>query len=414
MNNKKSILFLSANDFKEKSIQVIRKTPEAYVKDGWDVTYIVARDKSKSGNYFYEKEINPDGVNVIRFYSLFSKLKDKILNQTLRTIVSKVSGYITILLLTIKAFRILRKKDIDVIYGYEMHGVLSSRLVRLFSIKNYIYVNRFMGTWLTQYYDKKQYQKLIFNFDQILALKSKSDLCIMTDDGTLGDRALEIFNSKSLSNYRFWSNGVDEQKIPQSDIDKFKEELYLKDEKIFVSVSRLESWKRVDRAIEIISKVKDKNIKYFIIGDGYLKEDLEKRVKELKIEDKIIFVGAIDNKDVKKYLSIADYFLSLYDLSNVGNPLLEAIRANKIIFTLHNGDTSRWIQHKKNGFIYEINNDLYKSMASDIDKVIADNELATKIIQNIKKTEIEKLWTWEERMSFEVQEVEKLLKDNIK
>ncbi|HFU75801.1 MAG TPA: glycosyltransferase [Arcobacter sp.] len=414
MNNKKSILFLSANDFKEKSIQVIRKTPEAYVKDGWDVTYIVARDKSKSGNYFYEKEINPDGVNVIRFYSLFSKLKDKILNQTLRTIVSKVSGYITILLLTIKAFRILRKKDIDVIYGYEMHGVLSSRLVRLFSIKNYIYVNRFMGTWLTQYYDKKQYQKLIFNFDQILALKSKSDLCIMTDDGTLGDRALEIFNSKSLSNYRFWSNGVDEQKIPQSDIDKFKEELYLKDEKIFVSVSRLESWKRVDRAIEIISKVKDKNIKYFIIGDGYLKEDLEKRVKELKIEDKIIFVGAIDNKDVKKYLSIADYFLSLYDLSNVGNPLLEAIRANKIIFTLHNGDTSRWIQHEKNGFIYEINNDLYKSMASDIDKVIADNELATKIIQNIKKTEIEKLWTWEERMSFEVQEVEKLLKDNIK
>lgn len=32
---KKTILFLSALDFKEKSIQVIKKTPEAFVKAGW-------------------------------------------------------------------------------------------------------------------------------------------------------------------------------------------------------------------------------------------------------------------------------------------------------------------------------------------------------------------------------------------
>lgn len=50
----KKILFLSGLDFKDKSIQVIRKTPEAYVNSGWSVHYIVARDTSSKGNYYYE------------------------------------------------------------------------------------------------------------------------------------------------------------------------------------------------------------------------------------------------------------------------------------------------------------------------------------------------------------------------
>ncbi len=93
----KSILFLSANDFKEKSIQVIRKTPQAYIENGWNVNYIVARDNSKSGNYFYEKEINPKGARITRFYMPFGDIKDKVNNHVIKTIVSKIYGYISIL-----------------------------------------------------------------------------------------------------------------------------------------------------------------------------------------------------------------------------------------------------------------------------------------------------------------------------
>ena len=63
----KKILFLSALDFKEKSIQVIRKTPEAYAAAGGDVDYIVARDDVKNGNYSYEEVINPQNINVKLF-----------------------------------------------------------------------------------------------------------------------------------------------------------------------------------------------------------------------------------------------------------------------------------------------------------------------------------------------------------
>ena len=44
----------------------------------------------------------------------------------------------------------------------------------------------------------------------------------------------------------------------------------------------------------------------------------------------------------------------MYESSNVGNPLLESIRLNKLILTLDNGGTSEWISHKVTGFIYPV------------------------------------------------------------
>lgn len=412
VSTKKNILFISANDFKEKSIQVIRKTPEAYSQKDWNVIYLVARDNSRTGNYFYEKEINPAGITVIRFEMPFTKIKDFFKNHSIKTIISKLIGFITIFLLFIKAIKLIKKNDIKVLYGYEIHGVLASFLCKLIYKKKLIYIHRFMGTWLTSYYNQRKKLKLFLNFDAIFALKLNSDLLIMTNDGTQGNKALKIFNSKSLKNYRFWINGVDEQKLPVEKNVEFKNQLGLKDEIIFLSISRLNSWKRVDRVINILSLIKKENFKYFIVGDGELKDKLKKLVEEKNLIKKVIFVGSISNYEVKKYLNIADVFFSFYDLSNVGNPLLEAIRANKIIFTLNNGDTKDWIKHKENGFIYDVDNNLYGNIARDLNGLIKDDNLKEKIICNIKKTEREKLWTWEERMNTEVLEVEKLLNDN--
>ena len=149
---------------------------------------------------------------------------------------------------------------------------------------------------------------------------------------------------------------------------------------------------------------------YFVVGEGSLRPQYEELVKKENIAGNVVFVGAVPNSDVKKYLNYADVFFSTYDLSNVGNPLLEAIRANKIIFTLNNGDTSSWIKHKVNGFIYDIDENLPEKMATDLLELINNEQLRERILINIKKTEKEKLWTWQERMEAEVKEVEALLK----
>lgn len=414
MKNIKSILFLSALDFKEKSIQVIRKTPEAYINNGWNVFYIVARDNSKKGNYFYEKEIDLPGAKLVRFYFPLSKFRSKINLKTLNTIISKIDTFLVIIKLSYYGSKVLNENKIDIIYGYEGPGVLAVRILNFFrKTKKSKIVTRFQGTWLTKYFKDKQILKIIFYFDFILALRTKASLCIMTDDGTQGDYIFKKLNPKAINNFRFWTNGVDEQKLSLNDYSDLVSKFKKNGEFIMLSVSRLENWKKVERNILIFSKlIKNynlKNIKYIIVGDGNQKDKYQELVVKEGIENYVYFTGGLINSEVKRYLNLSDIFISMYDLSNVGNPLLEAIRANKIIFTLNNGDTGKWINHYKNGFIYNINENLYDNVAKDIYTLLNDNKLQEVIKENIILTEKEKLRNWEERMREEVQTVEGLL-----
>lgn len=412
---KKSILFLSALDFKDKSIQVIKRTPEAYVKAGWDVNYIVIRDNSKYDNYYYEEEINPVGVNIIRAYLPISNLINRYgKNKVIRRILQKIAYYLAVLKLFILGYKLIKKKNINIVYGYEIQGVLAANLLKLFGrLKGKKLINRFQGTFYSYYYYNKLYLKMLVNFDHFLALYLPSDLCIMTNDGTQGNKALEIVKSRSLRNYRFWVNGVDELKLPAEIVNKCKNELNPNNKIIFLSISRLEQWKRVDRSIEALSILKSKynfnDFIYYIVGEGLEKVNLQNLAKELKLDRNVVFTSAVTNSKIKEYLNIADFFLSTYDSSNVGNPLLEAIRTNTIILTINNGDTGSWIKHYYNGFIYDLDNALCKNMAQDIYKLINDRELRQRIINNIKKTEKEKLWTWEKRFKTEIREVNALL-----
>ncbi len=412
---KKRILFISGIDFKEKSIQVIRKTPEAYAKSGWDVHYLVARDNSKHGNYFYEPVLNPEGVHVYRFDMPLNSLMDKIAFTKLRTIILKISSYIVILKMAYKANALMRNEKFDILYGYEAQGVLAAALLRLFKrLSGTKTVSRFQGTWIYEYVKRRRYLRLMFNWDMCLALFLKSDLCIMTDDGTSGDKALKLLRSRSTGNLKFWVNGVEKPDVDMDAVKKIKKELKLADKSIIaVSVCRLGRWKRIDRAVMAVNKVvneyKAKNFYYCIIGDGNQKKILEEIVKNFGLRENVFFTGGLPHREVNSYLHLADIFFSVNDLSNVGNPLLEAIRANKIIFTLNNGDTASWIKHGHNGFIYDINDGLTDNIARDIIEVIRDEDLRNRIISNIKITEKERLWTWDERLNAEIREVERIL-----
>ncbi|WP_462170232.1 glycosyltransferase [Pseudoalteromonas xiamenensis] len=347
----KKILFLSANDFKEKSIQIIRNTPLAYSQYGWEVDYVVMRDNSQTGSYYYEKELKPEGVNVYRGYWPLKKLLN--IQGFTSLIARKAAGMLVSVKLYKKAASLIKENDYNVIYGYEYHGVWAAFLIRLLLLrksKKVVYVSRYMGTWLNHYFESKKWLKLFFSIDQILSFKCQHDICIMTDDGTQGDVIYNKFN-KDNDKLRFWVNGVK---------DFPRREVVLDKEINFLSISRLHDWKRVDRCLQFFAKcVNDYphlDLSYTIVGEGRKRAELESLSERLGIQSQVNFVGGVDNKSVGKYLYEADIFLSFYDLSNVGNPLLESISAGKIIFTLNNGDTSRWINHKKNGFIYSPSN----------------------------------------------------------
>lgn len=409
----KNILFLSALDFKEKSIQVIRKTPEAYAQRGWNVHYLVARDTSKASNYFYENEINPTGVFVYRLYWPLTLLANRCRKRRyLNLIINKTRGMLVILLLAIHGMRLIKQEHIDIVYGYEMHGVLAVKWLSLFGLlKNKAIVTRFQGSFIFEMIENQEYLRLIWNHDVIAALRFPADLTIMTNDGTQGDKALELINSRT-KRYVFWPNGCDFFELNRS-VLQVKKDYNISDEFVILTVCRLVKWKRVDRGLNVVAKLtKDfgiQQVKYFIIGDGEQKTELEQMAHQLEITDKVVFCGPITYDHLGEYYHMADAVLLTYDHSNVGNPLLEAVRMNKYIFTLNNGDTSRWIKHKHNGFIYDINNNLLDRMSSDMAELITNTDQFEYIKKNLQQTAKEKLWTWQERMDVEINEVSKIL-----
>jgi len=398
----KSILFLSIMDFTDKGIQVVKLTPEYFVKKGWNVEYLVTRDNSINGSYYYQDIINPVGINIHRLDMPQLQLGENFRNHTLKTIYSKLRGYFAIIKLAWNGYKIAKEKDIDILYGGGPHGVLAAHIINLFLKNKKKIVSRFYGTFMYDKLSKQKKKEIIFNWDEYLAFKLKSDMMIITDDGTMGDRAVQQISIENFKILSFFVNGV--EKIKKQTSSDFLSAY---------TICRLASWKRVDRAINIVAiLVKKYNIsdfKYNIIGDGAELNKLKKMVNKLNLQNNIIFHGAKKHTEVADIINKCSICFSTYDLSNVGNPLLEAIRGNKIIFTLNNGDTSSWIKHGENGFIYEINEDLYENVAKDVVKLLNDKDLQNKIIQNIKYTEEEKLWTWDERLEAEYQEIYKLV-----
>lgn len=418
----KSVLFLSGLDFKEKSIQVIRKTPEAYRDAGWKVFYIVGRDYSVKDNYFYEKIIDIEGIDVYRFAIPFCKIYDKISNPLIMSLLLRLRRYACTAILIYQGWKFLKKHQVDVVYGYEFLGGLAARFLNFFGVSRQAkIIFRFQGVLFVKgWLEKKQWYRWITEWDYLFALRTNSDLCIVTNDGSHGNEVLKRLHSKHLKKFLFLVNGVDDFKFEINTIPKFSLvfPVEIENKKVFISVARLHPAKGIDKCLKLIQLLvhdyKVEDLVYLIVGDGNDRKRLESLVKTLDISDHVFFLGAIEHRYVPALLYKSQYFLSMYASTNVGNPLLEAIRTNLLIVTLNNGDTSKWIQHDKTGLIYKVQNDAclthteLNSIASDLYALIGDMEKQEAIKKELHGFANEHLWTWEQRFKTEIEAVDQL------
>ena len=291
------------------------------------------------------------------------------------------------------------------IYAYEVGGVLAAKRA---SVKyNVPLVTRFQGTVHT--HTKNTLINRLKYFPFLQSLGTTADVVIMTNDGTMGDKVLARLNNKT-SKINFWMNGVSVPKEDElNERDQYREKFGFGNKIIYLTVSRLVSWKKVERALFAFSKVISSipNAELHICGDGEERERLEQLSKSLNISQSVVFHGSIPHVDVSKYMMASDIFLSLYDLSNVGNPLLEAMSYGKSIITLDNGDTSRFIIDGKNGYCIPCSNlelipTLMLSLALDSAKRI---ELGNKA----RLFAINNFWSWNDRMNEELKVVSNLI-----
>ncbi|HLS80644.1 MAG TPA: glycosyltransferase family 4 protein, partial [Steroidobacter sp.] len=244
----------------------------------------------------------------------------------------------------------------DLVYAYESSAVLAAEWLRRRDVLPAPYIARYQGTILGARYDERWYA--VRKLESLLSLQARASAYVMTDDGTLGDQALRYWNDNITDeNLLFMRNGID-LSIGDLRVDRAKElasrgldpgDTYL------LTVCRLIEWKRVDRAIRVVAALKSRfpRLRLLVCGDGPARSSLERLAADCDVQAQVRFLGGQSRADVGVLMHCADIFLSLYDVSNCGNPLFEALLAGKPLITLNNGATASVIQDGVNGRIID-------------------------------------------------------------
>jgi glycosyltransferase involved in cell wall biosynthesis len=308
-----------------------------------------------------------------------------------------------------QARRILRHEPIDLLYGYEVHGTLAVRLLRRqWRLPTVV---RFQGTVMHPALSNRL--ALVRKYEEVLALRTPADLYIMTDDGTRGDEVLARLNPGSEGRVRFWRNGLERGHLgpmTEGEAQAARRSLGIDGDRfVMMTASRLAAWKRVDRAVRalplILASVPDALL--LVVGDGEERAELEALGRRLGVSDALRFVGAVGREEVGRYMGAADLFLALADLSNVGNPLLEAMTCGKAIVTLDAGDTGELIRDGETGVLLPTGEP--ERVAEAVVGLARDESLRRRLGEGALRYASSHFWTWEERMAAELTEVERLV-----
>ncbi len=178
---------------------------------------------------------------------------------------------------------------------------------------------------------------------------------------------------------RVISNGIDMsyfRPFPKEELTGVAEKYHLNgDFKKILFVGRIEKEKSIDvtiRAIELVSKKID--VKFFIIGVGSERDELETLVGELGISDKVVFLGGIPDEDVRRIYSFCDLFVTSSTVELQGLVVMEAMASGKPIVSSQGMALHELVEEGKNGYIFP--NGDYKTASEKILLVLSDSDRA--------------------------------------
>jgi len=140
-----------------------------------------------------------------------------------------------------------------------------------------------------------------------------------------------------------------------------------------------------------LTQTREKKIIFVLIGAGPLENSLKLKVKSLKLENKILFLGAMPES--YKYLKAFDIFVFPSKKEGLPYAILEAMSAGVLIVASNVGGIPEMIEDKKNGFLIKPTD--REALAENILQILENQELAQKFTsasrQKLKDFSIEKM-----------------------
>ena len=310
-----------------------------------------------------------------------------------------------------KAAQVARIEGADIVIGHTYLGMFPAfALARRLGVPS---VARIHGTNESSFALSPSTRSLVSS-PELFSLRLPMNRFVIDDDGTRGDHVARAAGVPP-SRIALIPNAVDREALLESHDRVHVRKLMGIDPSaiVIITVSRLASWKRVDRMVIAMSKItRGRKVVCMVIGDGPEKALLLRLARLVHEEDRVNFVGAVDHDKIGLYFAISDIFVSTNDLTNFCIPLLEAMTCGKCVVTLNNGGTSRLIQNRKNGILLEPS--AVERLPLVINELIENLQLRESLGRNAKEFAKDNILSWDARAKLELGLYSDLLHREIK
>lgn len=323
-----------------------------------------------------EKDDNTSSVSIfvqLRSSTRLTSIGKITTKVVVRNWVSFIAQWIDNVIMLIWVFWRIRRGKPDLIVGYEIKYTFASQILsRILSVP---YVNKFQGTALVSFGTELARAK--FSMPGHYYGINASDLCLMVNDGTRGDYYARARGCRSI---RFAAHGVGHVGTCSSQrlqgIDQVTRN------RIFIFNNASGSiWKRPDRLIRFFNYLKPDTLKKISLVSSYYGpglSELREMKEELPPDALLIFSGRLTQEESYSLLLKCDFLMMTNDLSNLGNPVLEAVYNGVPIISLNDGSLDGYVLDRYNGLLVDVNENFDSELAARVEQAVVQvDELKT-------------------------------------
>lgn len=276
---------------------------------------------------------------------------------------------INILKNVIKIIKIVRESNIDIIHSHHRMTTLLAKIASKFIKVKVIHTQHLCIE------DKFRLTNLALKNIKIITV-SESAKRILIEKANLNEKNITtIYNTIETS--------CKNKKIDSRLID-----LKNKGNFIVAQVSRVIDYKGVYDFIDVAKKtgLTNKNIKFFLIGDGPELDNIKKSVIEQSLEEIVYILGAKNN--VIEHLKYIDILLLCSYIEGLPLAPLEAFSQGVPVIATNINGTNEEIVNGKNGYLVEVKD--IDGFSRNIIKIYENISLLSELKNNAKQVYIEK------------------------
>jgi len=261
----------------------------------------------------------------------------------------------------------------DIVHTFfPISNVVGVILGRMAGVKNTISSRRDSGQWMNPvslFFARLAnlfVKRIMVNSDEVKEITIKRE-------GVQKGKIDRIYNGIDLSDFLY--------KLKYSDGGIIKRNLRIPDShKVIGIVANHRPMKYLHtflEAAEILLR-KRKDLAFILVGDGFLRKELENLAVHLKIDGNVFFVGR--ERDVIPYLSIFDIGVNCSKAEGLSNAIIEYMAAKVPCVVTNAGGNPSLIKDNVNGFLFELNHP--KDLADKITKLLERKVLRQEFVDN--------------------------------